>query len=652
MSTVQNWTGDAIDVALAADFEGSLSCLGIELGTENYDMSAPLHSLIQSVSTADYSGSHENGDVSPSRESPFPPVEPVRNPYSAQAKKTRLALSGDEDVTSAIKRFCVSSEDKENSDSSQSSRCRHSSSVPDLRSTGSPSVAAVSVLSPNMLSQMLQISDSPPPFVIRELPPNLKNSGFQYVLGAATSIATKINEETMTYLNQAQSYEIKLKKLGDLTEMRGKMLKSIIRVGFQERRLQYCEKEQIAQWQNQRIGERILEIDIPLSYGVYEVQNDPNNIHLSEFLWDPTNETGVFIRLNCISTEFTPKKHGGEKGAPFRIQIETFSDAENYTQRLHVASCQVKVFKPKGADRKHKTDREKMSKRTLTEQEKYKTSYDCTVFTECVADSLYITVPSTNAAPTLPSTSVPKTVANYSPKLTNPESKVIHTSQARKSLKFERHKSESLDQSDVSSHSQEKSPSTDSFEVCPDISVKEENDLLTQAVQFLGKQDLEGMCIDSNIGDVSNWLHKNNFSEFAEPFSNYNGLDMLRLCQDDCIKICGLTDGVRLFNSLHCRPVLAKKAIFARLPNEDVFRAVYLHDLSATYLITKLAVLFHIPVESIQELRLKSGSAAIYSVTDEVVANLRDDSLFVLEILLHDHSLDKYILLLKPHKDL
>lgn len=37
-----------------------------------------------------------------------------------QAKKTRLALNGDEDVS--IKRFCVSSEDKENNDSSQSSR--------------------------------------------------------------------------------------------------------------------------------------------------------------------------------------------------------------------------------------------------------------------------------------------------------------------------------------------------------------------------------------------------------------------------------------------------------------------------------------------------------------------------------------------------
>lgn len=48
---------------------------------------------------------------------------------------------------------------------------------------------------------------------------------FQYVLAAATSIATKANEETLTYLNQGQSYEIKLKKLGDLSAYRGKILK-------------------------------------------------------------------------------------------------------------------------------------------------------------------------------------------------------------------------------------------------------------------------------------------------------------------------------------------------------------------------------------------------------------------------------------------
>lgn len=53
------------------------------------------------------------------------------------------------------------------------------------------------------------------------------------------------------------------------------------------------------------------------------------------------------LQVHCISTEFTPRKHGGEKGVPFRIQIDTFAlgDTGEYTEHLHSASCQIKVFK-------------------------------------------------------------------------------------------------------------------------------------------------------------------------------------------------------------------------------------------------------------------------------------------------------------------
>ena len=52
-------------------------------------------------------------------------------------------------------------------------------------------------------------------------------------------------------------------------------------------------------------------------------------------------------QVHCISTEFTPRKHGGEKGVPFRVQIDTFKQSENgeYSEHLHSASCQIKVFK-------------------------------------------------------------------------------------------------------------------------------------------------------------------------------------------------------------------------------------------------------------------------------------------------------------------
>lgn len=75
------------------------------------------------------------------------------------------------------------------------------------------------------------------------------------------------------------------------------MLQTIIRVCFYDRRLQYMEKELIEQWKEQRPSERVLEIDVPLSYGIHDVRNDHSGINKSEFHWDPTKETGVFIRV-------------------------------------------------------------------------------------------------------------------------------------------------------------------------------------------------------------------------------------------------------------------------------------------------------------------------------------------------------------------
>ncbi|KAF4024175.1 hypothetical protein G4228_015964 [Cervus hanglu yarkandensis] len=214
-----------------------------------------------------------------------------------------------------------------------------------------------------------------------------KHPPFQYVMCAATSPAVKLHDETLTYLNQGQSYEIRMldnRKMGDVPEITGKLVKSIIRVVFHDRRLQYTEHQQLEGWKWNRPGDRLLDLDIPMSVGIIDTRTNPSQLNAVEFLWDPAKRTSAFIQVHCISTEFTPRKHGGEKGVPFRIQVDTFKQNENgeYTDHLHSASCQIKVFKPKGADRKQKTDREKMEKRAAHEKEKYQPSYDTTVLTE------------------------------------------------------------------------------------------------------------------------------------------------------------------------------------------------------------------------------------------------------------------------------
>uniref|UniRef100_A0A8C2E958 Transcription factor CP2-like 1 n=1 Tax=Cyprinus carpio TaxID=7962 RepID=A0A8C2E958_CYPCA len=212
-------------------------------------------------------------------------------------------------------------------------------------------------------------------------------SPFHYVLCAATSPAVKLQDETLTYLNQGQSYEIRMlnRKLVEFTNISSKHIKSIVRVVFHDRRLQYTEHQQLEGWRWNRPGDRILDIDIPLSVGIIEPRAHPLQLNTIEFLWDPDKNASVFIQVNCISTEFTPRKHGGEKGVPFRIQIDTFAAGEHgeYTEHMLSASCQVKVFKPKGADRKLKTDREKIEKKSPQDREKYQPSYKTTVLTEC-----------------------------------------------------------------------------------------------------------------------------------------------------------------------------------------------------------------------------------------------------------------------------
>ncbi|KAJ6651081.1 hypothetical protein lerEdw1_000829, partial [Lerista edwardsae] len=55
-----------------------------------------------------------------------------------------------------------------------------------------------------------------------------KHPPFQYVMSAATSPAVKLHDETLTYLNQGQSYEIRLldnRKMGDMPEINGKLVK-------------------------------------------------------------------------------------------------------------------------------------------------------------------------------------------------------------------------------------------------------------------------------------------------------------------------------------------------------------------------------------------------------------------------------------------
>uniref|UniRef100_A0A7N6B6A2 Grh/CP2 DB domain-containing protein n=1 Tax=Anabas testudineus TaxID=64144 RepID=A0A7N6B6A2_ANATE len=425
------------------------------------------------------------------------------------------------------------------------------------------------------------------------LPPDTDNKilPFQYVLCAATSPAVKLHDETLTYLNQGQSYEIRMldnRKIGELPDITGKMVKSIIRVVFHDRRLQYTEHQQLEGWRWNRPGDRILDLVVVLMCYIYlNVKN---------------------VSVHCISTEFTMRKHGGEKGVPFRIQIDTFKENENgeYTEHLHSASCQVKVFKPKGADRKQKTDREKMEKRAPQEKEKYQPSYETTILTECSPwpEATYV---SNSPTPGFNSThnSFPVAEGNGSPNH-QPEPVIQVADVSRRNL------------------------------------------LPTATPQ-----------------DAQQWLHRNRFSQFCRLFTSFSGADLMKLTREDVIQICGPADGIRLFNALKGRVVRPRLTIYVcqesqqardqqpKHENGDaaantffVYHAIYLEELTAAELTEKIAQLFNISPRQINQI-FKQGPTSIHVlVSDEMIQNFQDEVCFVLDTMKDDTN-DGYHIILK-----
>ncbi|XP_043663856.1 transcription factor CP2 isoform X2 [Vespula pensylvanica] len=475
---------------------------------------------------------------------------------------------------------------------------------------------------------------------------------FQYVLAAATSIATKVNEETLTYLNQGQSYEVKLKKLGDLSAYRGRILKSTIRICFHERRLQYTEREQMLAWQRARPGERLLEVDVPLSYGMVDVCQPSPSSNSVEFMWDPTKEVGVYIKVNCISTEFTPKKHGGEKGVPFRIQVETRLPGG---PRLHAASCQVKVFKLKGADRKHKQDRDKIQRRPPHEQDKYQPGYDCTILSDIPLEALSSSnlIAQNGASPYASTEAIsPQTRAsvggNASPirapsALSVSATGVVPLVSAPDAAKENVGTAPALPSPAAILPDQSCIVETDNV----GFSRKNANSPKQLESMKIGTPYFTELAPDANTAQTSAWLRAARFNAFESTFASFSASDILRLSRDDLIQICGLADGIRLFNALHSKAPMPKLTLYFSLEsNGSLWRVAYLDNLTSNALTKKLTSTLSLSQDRLHSVLFLGPQGIHVLVTDELVANMKDESMYFVETI-KDASSERYKLLLK-----
>lgn len=58
---------------------------------------------------------------------------------------------------------------------------------------------------------------------------------------------------------------------------------------------------------------------------------------------------------------------------------------------------------------------------------------------------------------------------------------------------------------------------------------------------------------DTTTAALAQWMNMNRLGQYASTFSQFTGADVLRMSKDDLIQVCGLADGIRMYNTLHSK---------------------------------------------------------------------------------------------------
>ncbi|CAF0994387.1 unnamed protein product [Adineta ricciae] len=398
------------------------------------------------------------------------------------------------------------------------------------------------------------------------------SSQFQFVLNALTASSARINEETTTYLNQGQPYEIKFSDNNYSPSGENHSLpivyRSILRLCFWDKNLQAQERELVQKWLNEYQLSSLFDIDMNLTYGVLSVicsRQIPNAV---EIVWDTSTTASLFVRFRCTSTDFAQKRHGGEKGIPLRIQIDTYHENDVAdVKHLHSCCCKIQLFRLKGAQRKNKADKMRIDKLNQDQRRRYQITSEYTILQPCAVSSLY----------TLQLLSLSHPPDDLSDVYTQPSiatDNLIVTKQDNDNCG-------SKSNPNHSTHCESLSPTLPDVKCMFSKWSKDKTDIQTK------------ITVRSSNDDVLKWLKASSFSSVLNRFEHYTGIDLLRLTSDEIRRICNDDESIsiRLYNLLHETVVPPVRTFYIKTTHSDIYSAVYLHTLTRDDLQEKLCEL-------------------------------------------------------------
>lgn len=134
------------------------------------------------------------------------------------------------------------------------------------------------------------------------------------------------------------------------------------------------------------------------------------------------------------------------------------------------------------------------------------------------------------------------------------------------------------------------------------------------------------------------------------------------MSRDDLIQICGLADGIRMFNALHAKAkyvqykywtvstlglrreyvtiliifgifVFSRTVYLCVQTSPVVYHAVYLATLSSEEIKNKLASLVGVSITQIHDIYMQGPGGIHVIISDELVRNIKDEATFTVEVL-------------------
>jgi transcription factor CP2-like protein len=292
-------------------------------------------------------------------------------------------------------------------------------------------------------------------------------------------------------------------------------------------------------------------------------------------------------------------------------------------------SLYLQVFKLKGADRKHKQDRDKVQKRTPAEQEKFARPYDKTILTDLPAESVYVPPSSRSDSPEL-------VMINAST-----GDSVLKTSHSRHSSREET--SPAMYYSGGGHQQQYSSVVKDGL---PLTSVPLMNSSSGATVSTVMTPNM--LSATASVETVTQWLSRNRYSSLLGNFRNYNGRDLLRLSREDVISMCGLSDGIRLYNDLHMAPVAPRTTFYVALKDSNKYDALFLEELTVAELLKRFAQCVGLSMDLFGGIFKRVSQGFLVRVTNEVVQYTDPESVFYFTLRhCEDGSTDKCDIILE-----